>query len=111
MVYLYLLCFAFHRYQRLHDNLIQCLIYNGRRFSDEAKLAAKDRVYELRTVNNQNLRKAGQVLKLFTDEEIAESTPFENVQARAFAILARDKLAWVADHIARHVSFDETAFQ
>jgi hypothetical protein len=111
MVYLYLLCFAFHRYQRLHDNLIQCLIYNVRRFSDEAKAAAKERVYELRIENNQNLCKAGQVLKLFTDEEIAENTPFENVQARAFAILARPKLEYIADHIVRQVSFDETTFQ
>jgi hypothetical protein len=27
VVYLYLLCFAYHRYQRLYDNLINCLIY------------------------------------------------------------------------------------
>ena len=111
MVYLYLLCFTFHRYQRLHDNLIQCLIYNVRRFSDEAKATAKERVYELRIENNQNLGKAGQVLKLFTDDEIAEETPFEHVQARAFAILARPKLEYIADHIVRQVSFDETAFQ
>jgi hypothetical protein len=110
-VYLYLLCFAYHRYQRLHDNLIRCLIYNTRRFYDEAKALAKERIYELRIENNQNLRKAGRVLKLFTDEEIAENTPFETVQSRAFAILERNKLALVADQIAAHAPFDETALR
>ena len=28
MVYLYLLCFVYHRYQRIHDNLINSLIYD-----------------------------------------------------------------------------------
>lgn len=111
VVYLYLLCFAYHRYQRLYDNLINCLIYNVRRYTDEAKAAAKDRVYDYRIESNQNLQKAGQVLKLFTDDSIAENTPFCNVQATAFGILERQKLDFVADHIATNARFDETAFQ
>lgn len=79
MVYIYILCCAYHRYQRLHDNLINCLIYNVRRYNDLAKAAAKERVYEQRTESNRNLQKAGQVLKLFTDDSIAENTPFQNV--------------------------------
>jgi TnpA family transposase len=102
MVYVYLLCFAYHRYQRLHDNLINCLIYNIRRYTDDAKTAAKD---------NLNLRKAGRVLKLFTDSSIAETTPFEAVQATAFAILDRQQLEVVADHMVTNARFDETAFQ
>jgi hypothetical protein len=40
VVYLYLLCFIYHRYQRIGDNLILSLIYNVRRHTDEAKNAA-----------------------------------------------------------------------
>jgi Tn3 transposase DDE domain len=76
-----------------------------------AKAAAKDRVYDYRIESNQNLQKAGQVLKLFTDDSIAENTPFRNVQATAFGILERQKLDFVADHIATNARFDETAFQ
>ena len=111
VVQVYLLCFVFHRYQRLHDNLISCLIHNVRRFTDEAKNAAKEMVYEYRVENNQNLRKAGDVLKLFTDEDIATSTPFEDVQAKAFGILDREKLKLVADQLSTTAQFDETAFQ
>ena len=106
-----MLCFVFHRYQRLHDNLISCLIHNVRRFADEAKNAAKEMVYEFRVEDNQNLRKAGEVLKLFTDEDIATCMPFEDVQEKAFGILDRQKLELVADHLCTKAHFDETAFQ
>lgn len=111
VVYLYLLCFVFHRYQRLHDNLINCLIHNVRRFVDEAKVAAKERVYEARVESNQDLQKAGQVLRLFTDGRIAEETPFHQVQARAFEILERPKLSFVAHHMATNIRFDVALWQ
>ena len=34
LVYLYLLCFVYHRYQRLHDNLINSLIHNVRQYME-----------------------------------------------------------------------------
>ena len=111
LVYLYLLCFVYHRYQRLHDNLILSLIHNVRQYTDEAKAAAKERVYKCRTEGNEKLQKAGQVLKLFTDDSIAENTPFSKVQAKAFSILERQKLDFIADHITINARFDETAFQ
>ena len=109
--YVYLLCFVYHRYQRLHDNLINSMIHSVRRYTDEAKGAARERVYEHRIEDNQNLQKAGQVLKLFTDDRIEESTPFQEVQAKAFEILDRQNLNFIADHITTNVRFDETAFQ
>jgi hypothetical protein len=111
LVYVYLLCFVYHRYQKLHDNLILSLIYDVRQYADEAKAAAKERVYQYRIEANQDLQKAGQVLKLFTNDNIAEQTPFHHVKAKAFSILQRDKLDFIADHIAKNVRFDETAFQ
>ncbi|MEM9008534.1 MAG: Tn3 family transposase [Cyanobacteria bacterium P01_F01_bin.86] len=111
MVHVYLLCFIFHRYQRLHDNLISSLRYNVRRYIEASKSAAKEQVYEYRIEGNQNLQKAGQVLKLFTDDSIAKTASFQEVQAKAFEILERQKLDFVADHIVSQAKFDETAFQ
>jgi len=110
-VYIYLLCFAYHRYQQLHDNLINCLIYRVRQYLDEAKGAAKERLYEYQIESNENLRKAGHVLKLFTDDRILENLPFQKVQSTAFGILERQKLILVADQLTNNVSFDETTFQ
>lgn len=111
LVDIYLLCFVYHRYQRLHDNLINSLIHNDRRYIDQAKSAAKERVYVFQVERNQNLQKAGQILKLFTDGNIDENTPFQAVQARAFVILERQKLDRIADHIVTNARFDEAAFQ
>ena len=110
LVYIYLLCFVHHRYQRLHDNLIKCLIYKIRGYLDEAKEFAKQQVYKYRIEVNDDLQKAGQVLKLFTNDNFAENTPFQQVQAKAFKILPREKLDSIADHITTKGRFDETAF-
>jgi len=108
---IYLLCFVYHRYQKLHDNLINCLIYNVRRHQDGTKEKAKERVYELRTEGNENLDKAAQLLRLYIDDAIPQLTPFHEVQAKAFSILEAHKIDFVADHLTKAVKFDETAFQ
>ena len=59
MVYIYLLCFVYHRYQRLNDNLIKCLLSNVRAYIDEAKEAAKEQVYAYHLEANQNLKRLG----------------------------------------------------
>jgi TnpA family transposase len=108
--HVYLLCFVYHRYQRVHDNLMSSLIHHVRRYHEAAKTVAKDRVYASRSEGNEDLDRAGQVLKLFTDDGIPPQTPFHQVRAKAFRILERDKIDFVADHITTKMKFDETAF-
>ncbi|MEE9272179.1 MAG: Tn3 family transposase [Robiginitomaculum sp.] len=110
-VYIYLLCFIHHRYQRHHDNLLVSFIYYVRKFVDRAKTAAKDRVYEHRVEANRNLQKAAQVLKLFITDEVADDEPFHEVRRKAFSILRPEKLDHVANHITSQIVFDEKAFQ
>jgi TnpA family transposase len=111
IVYIYLLCFIYHRYQRMNDNLINTLIYNVRHYIDESKATAKEQVYELAKERNQNMKKAGQVLKIFTDDRMEINTLFRDVQAKAFSILERQKLVDIADQIVTNAKFDETTFQ
>lgn len=111
IVYVYLLCFVSHRYQRMHDNLINTFIYSVRGYTDEAKLAAKERVYECHTESNQDMKKAGEVLKLFTNDHIPADTTFKDIQSRAFTILERQKLESVAKQITTNIKYDETSFQ
>jgi len=54
IVYFYLLCFIYHRYQKLHDNLLSTLIYYVRRYLDEAKSKAKEQVYNQHLESNEN---------------------------------------------------------
>ncbi len=41
-VYVYLLCFAYHRTQRLHDNLINSFLYHVRQFWEEARTEGRE---------------------------------------------------------------------
>jgi len=109
MVYLYLLCFVIHRYRRFNDNLLTCFIYLVKQYSDEARSAAKQAVTEQSRSSNNDLPKAGEVLKLFTSDEDPD-TPFSLVQAKAFALLERHRLARVANYIGSEASFDEMLF-
>ncbi len=109
--YIYLICFTHHRYKQHSDNLINCLISRVRHYNDEAKNVAKERLYECHIEMNENFQKAGQVLKLLTDESIAADTPFKTFQSNAFGILPRQKLITVAARMAKAVNFDETTFQ
>ena len=110
IVHLYLLCFVYHRYQKLHDNLLNSLMYHVRHYDEAAKEAAKDRVYAHRMEGNEHLLKAGQLLTFFTDDTIAESTPFLEVRTKAFAILDRHQIAAVAEHLTTNARFDDTVF-
>jgi len=107
--YLYVLCFAFHRHQRVHDHLLTCFLHKVKQYGDEAKAMAKERISAQRTADQRDLPKAGAVLKLFTTEQVDAATPFSAVQARAFAILDRPRLDRVAAHLAKAAAFDETA--
>lgn len=109
--FVYLLCFVLHRYQRMHDNLINTLIYNVRHYIDASKFKAKEQIYEYYTETNQNIKKAGKLLKIFTDDSISIETPFKDVQAKAFTILERQKIIDIADRISTNAKLDETAFQ
>jgi TnpA family transposase len=82
-----------------------------RQYTEDAKAVAKDRVYTARIESNDTLHKAGHVLHLFTDDRIADETPFKEVRAHAFRILARDQLTGMAAHLVGTSHFDEAAFQ
>lgn len=109
--YLYLLCFATHRYQRAHDHLLTCFLHKVKQYVDETKAVAKEGMAAHRIANQRDLSKAGTVLKLFTAEETDAATPFGTVQARAFTILDRARLDRVADHLAKTAVCDEVALQ
>jgi Tn3 transposase DDE domain/Domain of unknown function (DUF4158) len=111
IVYVYLLCFIQHRYQKLHDNLIQSLLYHIRKHGEDAKEAAKELICDFRVPANADLPKAGQALKIFTDDGVAGNVSFEEVRRKAFTMLSAERLNSVADYLSTKARFDETAFQ
>jgi len=111
VVHVYLLCFIQHRYQKLHDNLIQSLIYHVRRHGEDARAAAKEQVYDFRIAANADLPQVGGILKLFTDDSVPGTAPFREVRRKAFAMLGKARLDSMAEYLTTTARFDETAFQ
>ena len=97
MIHVYLLCFIQHRYQRLHDNLIQSLLHHVRRYDDGAREAAREMACDFRLETNADMTKGSQVLRLFTDDSIAGNIPFKDVRRKAFALLPAARIDAVAD--------------
>ena len=111
VAFIYLLCFVYHRYQQMHDNLINCLIYQVRKYNEKARQIAKEQVAAYRAEQARNFAKAGRVLRLFTDETIPASTPFGEVQAMAFRIVGHQEMNQLADTLVRQTSINEATWQ
>jgi len=110
-VYVYLLCFIQHRYQKLHDNLIQSLLHHVRKHVESAKVAAKELIGDFRVATNADMPRGARILKLFTTDGIAGSESFDDVRRKAFALLSPARLDAVAEYMATKARFDEKAFE
>lgn len=104
---LYLLCFAFHRFRQINDNLIEAFIYLVDHYEKLARRAADEAMQKAMENANENLQAAGEVLTLFVDESIPATTPFATVQEKAFELLKRETIPTVADFL-RNIAFDKT---
>ena len=107
---LYLLCFAYHRFRQINDNLIDAFIHLVNQYEKQAKLAAESSITKALTEANSSLEAAGQVLNLFTDPSIPNDTPFLEIKQQAFALLEPEHFALVS-HYMRNIEFDKTAFE
>jgi len=107
---LYLLCFAYHRFRQINDNLVDAFIHLVDQYEKQAKIASETTATKAMTEASTNLRAAGQVLNLFLDQSIADKTPFLEVKQKAFSMLEPHRFALVSDYM-RNIEFDKTAFE
>lgn len=110
MTRLYLLCFAFHRFRQINDNLIEAFIHLVEHYEKLARRAAEDAMKQAMEEASENLQAAGEVLTLFVDESIPAETPFVTVQEKAFMLLERETIPTVVDYL-RNIAFDKTGFE
>ena len=108
--YLHLLCFVYHRCQKINDNMINGFNYFVINFLEECRCSAKDMVYEYKTESNETLRKSGRIFAFFTDKSVPDIIPFGNVRKNAFAIVPRDKFPMLSRYVSNTVP-DEREFR
>lgn len=107
---LYLLCFAYHRFRQINDNLIEAFIHLVDQYEKAAKLAAEDAMQRALADAAENLQAAGQVLSLFVDVSIPPDAPFSDVKEKAFALLEPEQFPLVSDFM-RNIAFDKIGFE
>ena len=104
---LYLLCFAYHRFRQINDNLIEAFIHWVGRYEKQAKLAAEAAMHKAIGEAAENLHAAGDVLGLFVDAAIPDDAPFAAVKEKAFSLLGPERFPPVSDYL-RNATFDKT---
>jgi TnpA family transposase len=110
IAYIYLICFTYHRYQRINDNLANTFIYRVRKYEAAAKFAARTSIYKLKMESNHHLKNTGKILNLFVDDEIPDEVPFGEVRLLAFSLLEKDKFSMMTTYVSKN-GFDQDEFE
>ena len=90
--YLYLLCYAWQRYQQLTDNVVDAFSYHTRQLEDDTKVVATKQAAQIHNERQQATPRVGELLLLYVDDTVADVTPFGQVRHRAFRIMPEEKL-------------------
>ena len=90
--YLYLLCYAWQRYQQLSDNLVSALSYQIKKLEQETKEISERKFSQSQANRQQDTSQVGRLILLYVDEAIDDATLFGAVRNRAFDIMPKDSL-------------------
>ncbi len=90
--YLYLLCYAWQRYQQLSDNLVSSFCYQLKKLEEETKSESKQLFNQSLSSKQQESPQVGRLILLYVDEAIDDATLFGTVRDQAFNIMPKDSL-------------------
>ena len=97
---LYLLCFSYHRFRQINDNITEALMHWVSQYEEQAKKVAEATSKKALDSATSNLKNAGRALYLFVDEDIPEKIGFSEVKTMAFSFLAQDSISQVVNYIS-----------
>ncbi|MCW5582414.1 MAG: hypothetical protein KIT56_00745 [Gammaproteobacteria bacterium] len=96
---IYVLCYAYHRHQKINDNLIVSFIHYLEKFKSEAKGNARDKILDDKLEINDDTKNAALVFRFFDDENISDKEPFGSIRRRARKYVKKGKFNVVADYL------------
>ncbi len=106
--YLYVLCFIYHRYQTIMDNLIMSFMLHMKNMMDDATIYAKQKEAEHIAGITMEFPKLAALLQWLSSETIFPETTYAEFSEKAFAILSKEKQIELANYISG-LTFDKTA--
>lgn len=118
--FLYVLCYAWQRYQQLTDNVVDALSYSMKKLEDTTKEGAEKKFAQSQANKQQEAPRVGRLLLLYVDDNLHDTLSFGAVRQQAFGIMPQDALRAtgqrlcekpVSQHELRWQAIDETAMR
>lgn len=96
---IYILCYAYHRHQKINDNLTVSFIHYLEKFKAEAAFNARDKIFDDKLEINDDTKNAAFVFRFFDDEKISDKESFGSIRRRARKYVKKGKFNVVADYL------------
>lgn len=91
----YFLCFVIHRMEIASDSLAESFMFHLNKINSEAKIDAKNKVFEIQKENKLSFNQIGNILNLFLDNSLNDVT-FCQIKEKAFKILSKEEIKALA---------------
>ena len=99
--YLYLLCYAFKRYQQISDNLIDAFSFQVNKLEKETKAKADAHSDE---EPDDKEKQVGQLILLYVDDKLSDSMELGDARKKAFEILPKESIRTIGEKmIKKHI--------
>lgn len=102
-VRLYLLCYIYYRFEKIHDNLLYNYFYWVTTYKKQADDYKKKAIHDHKQEINQYVAEIANILDLFLDEKVKDA----NIRPAAFKLVEKSNFPLLAKYL-RNQLFDET---
>lgn len=99
--YLYLLCYAWQRYQQLTDNLVSAFGHQVKKLEDETKKVSEQQFSQLQVRKQYESPQVGRLILLYVDDAIEDTVPFGSIRKQAFSILPKDAMLTLGHSLSK----------
>jgi TnpA family transposase len=103
--FFYILCFVYHRYRKINDNLIKTFLHLMGKYKTDVKSDVDQKILETRVEQNRNLKKLPQIIDIITDDDNTTVSTLDEFKKTIFLILSKERLKGLSGYIVR-ATFD-----
>lgn len=90
--YVYILCYAWQRYQQINDNLLGAFRYHVKQFKDKTKTAGKLQFAQHMVGKHKTLGTMKALVQLYIDDDLSDELHFGDIRQKAFTIISKNEL-------------------
>jgi TnpA family transposase len=99
--YLYLLCYAWKRYQQINDNLVHAFCHYFKQLEHKIKIHSSAKFSEHAISQHEESLKMRRLAQLYVDDSLSDEVSFGFVRQKAFLIVPRNELASKLSHFSK----------